>query len=115
MLSIAGLAAVSASALLIAAADSLIKRMSLQGSFLDALRSPWMIAVLLLYFVQILLAIYVFINRGELALYGNLFIVFYSILMVLAGVLLFREQLSYLQIFGVLLALSGAVLLNSGM
>jgi drug/metabolite transporter (DMT)-like permease len=73
-----------------------------------------MIAILVFYFVQILIAIYIFVNQGELAVYGNIFIVFYSIMMVLMGVFFFKEQLTLLQGVGIILALSGALLLNSG-
>src|SRR5258708_4217290 len=108
MINIAGLAAVFLSALFITAADALIKKTSVQGNFVAALIDPWMLGILLLYFVQILLAIYIFTNQGGLAVYGNLFIVFYSIMMVLAGVLFFREQLTLVQSLGVALALLGA-------
>ena len=107
-----GLVVIFISALLIAGADSLIKKTSLQGSFSLAAFSPWMLVICTLYFLQILLVIYIFINRGELAIYANLFIIFYSVLTVLAGVFIFREKLSLVQGVGILLALSGAVLIN---
>ena len=113
MITVAGLAAMFVSALLIAMADSLIKKISLGSTLSAVATNPWMILICVLYFVQIMIAAYVFINRGELAVYANLFIIFYSILMVLSGVLLFRESLSLLQIAGIVLALLGAVLLNS--
>ena len=115
MLSVVGLTAMFVSALLIAAADALIKKTSLQGNFLATLFNPWMLAILAFYFIQILIAIYIFINQGELAVYGNIFIVFYSIVMVLAGVFLFSEHLTLIQYVGIVLALAGAILLNSGM
>jgi drug/metabolite transporter (DMT)-like permease len=114
MISFVGLTAMFVSALLIAGADALIKKVSTQGNFYTALMDPWMIVILSAYIIQILIVIYVFINQGELAIYANIFIVFYSILMVLAGVFLFKEELTLLQYVGIVLALSGAVLLNSG-
>jgi drug/metabolite transporter (DMT)-like permease len=107
-----GLAVMFASALLITAADALIKKTSMTGNFHGALLNPWILVICGLYFIQILLAIYIFINQGELAVYGNLYIAFYSILMVLAGIIIFRENLTALQILGIILALLGAVLIN---
>ena len=108
----AGLIVICISALLIAGADALIKKTSISGSFSATVFNPWMLAICALYFLQILLVIYIFINKGELAVYANLFIIFYSVLMVLAGVLIFRERLSLLQGVGIVLALAGAILIN---
>ena len=102
------------SALLIALADALIKKVSIQGSFFTTATHPMMIVILLLYIVQIWIAAYVFVKQGELAVYANIFIVFYSILMVMFGVFMFKEQLTSVQIAGIVMALGGAVLLNSG-
>ena len=100
------------SATFIILADSLIKEVSIQGSFVSAFLNPWMLAAYILYFIQILFAIAIFTNRGELAIYTNLFIVFYSLFGVLIGVLFFKESLSSFQITGVLFAIIAAVLLN---
>src|ERR1043166_6332816 len=112
MLNGVGLSLVFASALLITVADSLIKKTSISGGFFSALFSPWMLVLCALYFIQILMAIYIFMNRGSLAVYGNLYDVFYSILMVLTGIILFREQLTLLQIAGVCFAIVGGMLIN---
>ncbi len=101
-----------ASALLIVVADALIKKVSEPGSYYDALTSPWMLIACVLYLIQIVLAVFVFINHGELAVYANLYIVFYSLLMVAAAVVIFREQLTGYQIIGIVLALAGAFLIN---
>lgn len=74
-----------------------------------------MIGICLLYFIQILLALYIFVNKADLAIYGNLFVVFYSILMVTLGIIIFGEQLTILQGVGIALALAGVILLNSGL
>lgn len=100
------------SAVLIIGADALIKKVSIQGSFSVAFMDPWMIAAYLMYFVQILLAIGIFINKGELAVYTNLFIVFYSLFGVMAGVLFFKESLSIFQLTGVVFAVVAAILLS---
>ncbi|MDP1689812.1 MAG: hypothetical protein Q8L52_01235 [bacterium] len=113
MLSTTQIAALFASALLVAIADSLIKRITLQGGLVSALSNPWTLIICVLYFIQIVLAIYIFVYHGELAVYSNIFIVFYSIFMIMSGVLFFGEQLSMLQYVGIFLALAGAVLINS--
>ena len=100
------------SAIFIILADSLIKKISIQGSFAVAFLDPWMLVAYILYFVQILFAIAIFTNKGELAIYTNLFIVFYSLFGVLIGVLFFKESLSYFQMAGIFFAVIAAALLN---
>ncbi|MCR4325325.1 MAG: hypothetical protein NUV59_00780 [Patescibacteria group bacterium] len=114
MIGSTGIIAMFASALLIAIADGLIKKASASGSLLSAVLNPWMLLILLLYFVQILLAVYVFIHKGDIAIYANIFIVFYSVLMVAIGLIAFGERLSAVQSLGIVLALVGAVLINRG-
>ena len=113
MLNTIQIAAIFVSALLVTAADSLIKKITLQDGFLSAITNPWILLICAFYFVQILLAIYIFVYHGDLAVYGNLFIVFYAILMVLSNVFIFGGQLSLLQYTGIFLALVGAVLINT--
>jgi drug/metabolite transporter (DMT)-like permease len=113
MVGLAALSAVFASAVLITGADALIKRISHASDFWHAAANPLMLLICALYLVQILLAIYIF-HKGDLAIYANLFIAFYSVLMVLFGVVFFREHLTSVQVVGILLALGGAMLINSG-
>lgn len=114
MLNTAQITVMFASALLIAIADSYIKRISIQGNFWAALSNPWIIGICILYFIQILLAIYVFVTHGDFAVYADMYIVFYSILTVLASLFVFGEHISFLQSLGILLTLCGAVLVNRG-
>ncbi|HEV8666972.1 MAG TPA: hypothetical protein VN665_03985 [Candidatus Paceibacterota bacterium] len=100
------------SATFIIVADALIKKVSIQGNFSAAFLDPWMLLAYGLYFIQILFAIAIFINKGELAVYTNLFIVFYSLFGVLIGVLFFKETLSHFQLTGVFFAIVAAILLN---
>lgn len=100
-------------ALLIAAADSLIKKSGMSGDFFSALMNPLMGSALVLYFIQVLLTLYIFLNKGELAIYANLFVAFYSILTIAIGVLVFKEHISVLQGLGIALALAGVFLINS--
>ena len=115
MLGFFSIVAVLLSALFVAIADAMIKQTTLSGSFLSALLSPWMLAICGLYFAQILLAFYVFIHRGDLAIYGMAFNVFYSVLMILLGVFIFKEHVTLWQGVGIVLALGGTILLNSGL
>lgn len=112
MLNGIGLSVMFASAFLITVADVLIKKVSTSAHFFDVVFNPWMITICVLYFLQILLAVYIFIHHGDLAVYGNLYIVFYSIMMVVGGAVLFQEHITLLQILGVCCALIGGLLIN---
>lgn len=111
MLNVVGLCVMFASALLVAVADFIIKKIS-NDSFFEVIINPWMLLICFLYFLQIILAVYIFINNGDFAVYGNLYIVFYSILMVLGGIFFFQESLTSFQYFGIVLALLGGLLIN---
>ncbi len=101
------------SGILIAIADSIIKKITLGGSFTQAFFHPWMIAVYVLYLVQIAFAVLVFVYQKELGIYSNLFLVFYSVSTVAIGYFFFKEHLSLIQYAGVALALVGVYLMNS--
>lgn len=49
----------------VAVADAVIKKIAVSEGFWLAFRNPWMIAVLLLYLVQMLFFLYVFVNRWD--------------------------------------------------
>ena len=100
------------SAVTIIVADSLIKKISTGQTLISVMKDPWMLAVLGLYFIQIIFAIFIFILKGELAIYTNLFIIFYGIFGVIIGIFFFKETLSTTQILGIILGLSGAFLMN---
>ena len=100
------------SAVTIIIADSLVKKISDGQNFLSVIRNPWMLLVYGLYLVQIIFAIFIFILKGELAIYTNLFIIFYGVFGVIIGVLFFQEGLTTVQMLGIALGLAGAVLMN---
>jgi EamA domain-containing membrane protein RarD len=100
------------SALTIIVADALIKKISIGHTFFNVIKDPWMILILGLYLVQISFAIFIFIFKGELALYTNLFIIFYGILGIIIGILFFKENITLVQIIGIGLGLFGAILMN---
>ncbi|MEI7750312.1 MAG: hypothetical protein WCJ25_04920 [Candidatus Moraniibacteriota bacterium] len=93
-------------------ADSLLKKISDRRNFTDAIRDPWMIAVCALYLIQIVFVIFIYIFKGEMAIYTNLFIVFYGIFGIVSGIFLFGETLSLVQIVGIGLGLFGAILMG---
>jgi len=84
----------------------------LSHGFTNTFFSPLMLLAYFLYFIQIVIAIYIFRKGGELAIYTNLYIIFYSILGILTGVVIFSEHISIIQYVGVLFAVIGAILLN---
>ncbi len=100
------------SAVTIIFADAIIKKISLDQTFFDVLKNPWVILVYGLYLVQIFCAILIFIFWGEIAIYSNLFVVLYGILGVVIGILFFKESVSMIQMVGIGLGLVGAVLMN---
>lgn len=102
---------IALSGLVIAVADALIKKVSV-SSFWQAFVSPWMIAVYVLYFVQIVFAILVFIFHKELGVYSNFFLVFYSLASIGLGYFFFKEHLSLIQYVGIAFALVGVFLMN---
>ena len=105
-------AAIILAGIAVAIADALIKKIAVSGSFLTTVKNPWMTAILLLYFAQIVFFIYVFNNNWNLGIVGNLQMVFYSLTVVLTGFLMFGEILTTLQFIGIGLALVGVILMN---
>jgi drug/metabolite transporter (DMT)-like permease len=93
-------------------ADALIKKTSLSENFWMAFKNPWMVAIILLYVVQIGFFIYVFVHHWKLGIVGNLQMLFYSLTAVLIGYLIFKESLSVTQIIGIGLAIVAVFLIN---
>jgi drug/metabolite transporter (DMT)-like permease len=96
----------------VAVADAFLKKASDEGSLHRALQSPWMIGAFLLYLFQILFFTYVFVAGWELSLVGSLQTVFYALIVLLAGIFIFRETLHLVQGVGILLAVGGVILIN---
>jgi drug/metabolite transporter (DMT)-like permease len=93
-------------------ADAFLKKASDEGSLPRAFQSPWMVGAILLYLFQILFFTYMFVAGWQLSLVGSLQTVFYALVVLLAGVFIFRETLTLAQGAGVLLAIGGVVLIN---
>ena len=96
----------------VAIADVFIKKIAISGGFWLVMKSPWMIAILLLYFAQIVFFAYVFTHEWNLGIAGNLQMAFYSITVVLSGILIFGQNISSIQGIGILLTLIGVILMN---
>jgi multidrug transporter EmrE-like cation transporter len=96
----------------VAVADVFLKRASAHGSLLVALRSPWMATAIVLYLLQISLFTIAFIAGWKLSIIGALQTALYALIVLGAGVLLYHESLTRLQVFGILLAVGGVVLIN---
>jgi drug/metabolite transporter (DMT)-like permease len=96
----------------VAVADALLKKASDEGSLQRAIQSPWMAGALLLYLFQILFFTYMFVTGWELSLVGSLQTVFYAVVVLLAGIFIFRETLTLIQGLGVLFAVGGVILIN---
>jgi drug/metabolite transporter (DMT)-like permease len=96
----------------VAVADALLKKASNEGNLHRAIQSPWMIGALLLYLFQILFLTYMFIAGWELSLVGSLQTVFYVLVVLLAGIFIFRETVNLVQGLGILLAVGGVILIS---
>jgi drug/metabolite transporter (DMT)-like permease len=96
----------------VAVADVLLKKAALQGSLGAALRSPWLLFAVGLYLLQVGFFIFAFISGWKLSVIGALQTALYALIVLAAGVLLYHEDLTRLQVIGILLALGGVVLIN---
>ncbi|HRQ40531.1 MAG TPA: hypothetical protein PLD25_21665 [Chloroflexota bacterium] len=96
----------------VAIADVCLKKAAADGSWLLTLKSPWMVGAVLLYFFQIIFFTHLFRSGKELSVIGNMQTILYALIILGAGIFLFQESLSKLQLTGVLLALAGVILIN---
>ena len=112
MVNIIQLSTVILAGISVGVADALIKRIAISDSFWLAIKNPWMIAIFGLYTAQIVLFIYVFVHKWDLGIVGNTQMAFYSLTVVLSGILFFGETISLVQALGILLTLLGVILMN---
>jgi drug/metabolite transporter (DMT)-like permease len=96
----------------VALADVMLKRATLRGNLLTALSSPWLFMALCLYLFQIGFFTVAFIAGWKLSIIGALQTALYAMIVLIAGVFLYHEDLTRLQIFGVAMAFGGAVMIN---
>jgi|SRR5687768_3082725 drug/metabolite transporter (DMT)-like permease len=96
----------------VAIADVMLKRATTHGNLLTALRSPWLFAAICLYLFQIGFFIMAFLAGWKLSIIGALQTALYAMIVLTAGVFIYQEDLTRLQIFGILMAFSGVVMIN---
>lgn len=93
-------------------ADTLIKKVSLTGNFWSVFLNPLMALIVFLYLCQIALFIHIFKYNWHLGIVGNLEVVFYSLTLIIIGIIFFGENISLIQGIGIGLALIGVILMN---
>lgn len=96
----------------VAVADVCLKRATLPGSLAHALRSPWTLAAVVLYLMQVVLFVVVFVKGWKLSVVSLMQTTLYAVVTLGAGVLLFGEVLSSKQALGLVFAIVGVVLLS---
>ncbi len=96
----------------VAVADVLLKKATATHDLGAALRSPWFGGAVALYLLQIGFFAYAFASGWKLSVLGALQTALYGIIVVIAGVVIFRETLTPAQVVGVLLALGGVALIH---
>ena len=95
----------------VAVADALAKKVGVTaGSFPVALKNPLMLAVAGLYLLQILIFTYVFFKKAELGAVGIIQTALYALIVIGAGVIFFKEEISLVQGVGMALAVVGVIL-----
>ena len=96
----------------VAVADVLLKKAAADGNLKVALSSPWMMCAVGLYLLQISLFTVAFILGWKLSIIGALQTALYALIVLAAGVLFYNEDLTRLQVIGIMLAIGGVVLIN---
>lgn len=105
-------ALIGAAVIAVAIADVLLKTATVTGSVEQALRSPWLWGAVGLYLFQIGFFTYAFVAGWPLNHIGALQTAVYARVVLAAGVLLYRETVTLVQVAGMLLAVIGVVLIN---
>jgi drug/metabolite transporter (DMT)-like permease len=96
----------------VAVADVMLKKAAAHGDLRAALSSPWLVCAIGLYLFQIGFFIVAFHAGWKLSIIGALQTALYALIVLGAGVVLYNESLTRLQIAGILLAFGGVVLIN---
>jgi multidrug transporter EmrE-like cation transporter len=94
-------------------ADVLIKKIFLpRTTFFTDIKNPLMLAVIILYLVQIVIFAYIFDRKAELGIVGIIQTALYAIIVIGSGLLFFNEDISLVQGIGIGVAILGVVLMN---
>lgn len=98
----------------VALADVFIKKASSSGTLLSAFINPWMLLGLLLYLLQIVLFTWMFVKGWNLSMVGTMQTVLYAVIILGSSYFVFKESVTPLQIFGILLGFTGIIIANLG-
>lgn len=96
----------------VAVADVLLKKATVHGSVEQTICSPWLWGAVGLYLLQIGFFTYAFVSGWPLSHVGALQTALYAVIVLAAGILLYRETVTPVQLVGMLLAIGGVVLIN---
>ncbi|MBI2109314.1 MAG: hypothetical protein HYT93_04065 [Parcubacteria group bacterium] len=96
----------------VAIADVFLKQAAVHNSLWAAFKSPWMIGAIFLYLFQIFFFTYIFVAGVQLVNVGVLQTVLYAAIVLFAGFFIFNETLTPIQVLGIILALSGTILIS---
>ena len=105
-------ALIGAAVLAVAIGDVLLKKAAVQGNLEDTLRSPWLWGAVALYLLQVVFFAVVFIAGWKLSHVGVLQAVLYTVVVLAAGVVFYRETVTPVQIVGIVFTVAGVVLIN---
>lgn len=96
----------------VAVADVFLKRAASPGDLGLLSRSPWFWGALGLYLLQVLIFAHAFVAGWRLSVIGALQTALYGLVVLGAGIILYREVLTPTQTVGALLAISGVIMIN---
>ncbi len=94
-------------------ADVFIKKAGMSAhSFGGLLSNPWFLIAILLYLIQIIGFGYLFFSGAKLTMVGITELVLYAVIIIGSGILLFHESITITQAIGMVLAITGLILIN---
>jgi multidrug transporter EmrE-like cation transporter len=96
----------------VAVADVFIKQATVGNHLRAALLTPWMAGAVVLYVTQILALTYFFAKGWDFSSTSMLQLVAYTLIVVVAGALIFGESLTPMRVGGIALAIAGLALMH---
>mgnify|MGYP001587665091 FL=1 len=96
----------------VAVGDVLLKKASGYTNFLSFLKSPWMIGAILLYIFNIITFSYLFFIGIKLFNVGIVQLVLYAIIVLGSSIFFFSETITLVQLIGIILGVTGVILIN---
>ena len=96
----------------VAVGDVLLKKASGYNNFFTFLKSPWIIVAMLLYIFNIIAFSYLFFIGTKLVNVGIVQLVLYAIIVLGSGIFFFNETITLVQLSGIILGITGVILIN---